>query len=98
MTWRYGPPVPSIEVDEATFDKLRYEAERRAISIERMTKAIVFTGFADVDERIAAAASRELPAPSPEFVERATEHGRKHFAELRELQAAGWPPAPTEVP
>lgn len=88
--------MPSIEVDDATFEKLRYEARRRAISIERMTKVIVFTGFADVDERIAAAASREHMEPSPEFVERARDNARKLFAELRELEAAGWPPGPTE--
>ena len=51
--------VPSIEVDDVTMEKLRYEADRRGISVERMTKAIVVTGFADVDERIAEAASRD---------------------------------------
>ena len=83
--------VPSIEVDDVTMEKLRYEADRRGISVERMTKAIVVTGFADVDERIAAAASRDRSEPSPEFVERARQRAREHFAELRVLHEAGWP-------
>lgn len=33
----------------------------------------------------------QRPDPSPEFVARAVDHGQKLFAELRELEAAGWP-------
>ena len=84
--------VPSIEVDDATMAKLRYEADRRGISVERMTKAIVQFGFDEVDANIATMSTVERPDPSPEFVAQAREHGRKLFAQLRELDAAGWPP------
>lgn len=46
----------------------------------------------EVEAKVAAVSAVERPEPSPEFVARAMEHGRKLMADLRDLERAGWPP------
>jgi hypothetical protein len=83
--------VPSIEVDEATTALLEREAERRGITVARMTMAAVRFAVDEVEAKVAALSAVERPEPSPEFVVRAMEHGRKLIADLRDLERAGWP-------
>jgi len=90
---RYLRTVPSIEVDDATMEKVRYEANRRGITVEMMTKVFVQFAIDEANEQTAAMSTVERPDPSPEFVARAMEHGRKLMADLHELERAGWPPA-----
>jgi len=84
--------VPSIEVDDATMEKLQYEADRRGITVEMMTKVVVQFAIDEATAQVAAMSTVERPDPSPEFVARAMEHGRKLMADLHELERAGWPP------
>jgi len=72
---RYLRTVPSIEVDEATMQKLQYEADRRGITVEMMTKVFVQFAIDEANARVAAMSTVECPDPSPEFVARAMEHG-----------------------
>jgi hypothetical protein len=83
--------VPSIEVDEATMEELRNEADRRSISVEMMTKVFVQFAIDEANAQTAAMSTVERLDPSPEFVARAPEHGRKLMADLHELERAGWP-------
>jgi hypothetical protein len=84
--------MPSIEVSDATMAKVRYEADRRGITVEMMTKVFVQFAINEANAQIAAMSTVERPDPSPEFVALAMEHGQKLMADLHELERAGWPP------
>lgn len=81
--------MPSIEVDDDTMARLGYEADRRGMTVERMAKVAVQFAFDEADSKLAELSAVERPDPSPEFVARAMEHGRKLMEDLRELERAG---------
>ena len=89
---RYRRSMPSIEVDDVTMARLRYEADRRGMTVERMAKVAVQYAFDEAGAKVAELPAVERPDPSPEFVARAMGHGRKLMEDLRELERAGWPP------